>query len=104
LVRIMTVADVYDALTSERPYRPAWSPDRALAFLREGTRAQFDLRVVEALAGSVEEGWRPASARLPLEIPGASATVHRFSLFPETNHARDAGPPEPPNALEVRSA
>ncbi|MDF2740736.1 MAG: Metal-dependent phosphohydrolase, subdomain, partial [Actinomycetia bacterium] len=34
--RIVAVADVWDALTSDRAYRPAWPPDRALRHLEAG--------------------------------------------------------------------
>lgn len=33
--RIFAVVDVYDALTSERPYRAAWPSERAIAYIRE---------------------------------------------------------------------
>jgi len=48
-VRILAVCDVYDALISTRVYRSAWSHERALALLREGSGAAFDARCVEAL-------------------------------------------------------
>lgn len=47
--RILTVCDVYDALISPRVYRPAWSHEGALAFLREQVGAAFDGRCVAAL-------------------------------------------------------
>lgn len=50
--RIAAVADVFDALTSERPYKPAWSNDAALAWLRGVARSKFDQQCVEALAAS----------------------------------------------------
>ncbi len=46
--RIFAVVDVYDALTSERPYRDAWPSDRALQFIREGSGTHFDPDVVAA--------------------------------------------------------
>ncbi len=46
--RIFAVADVYDALTSARPYRPAWTPQRAVAYIRKESGKQFDPAVVEA--------------------------------------------------------
>ena len=46
--RIFAVADVWDALTSSRPYREAWTPERALAYLREESGAHFDPAVVQA--------------------------------------------------------
>ncbi|MCX7839196.1 MAG: GAF domain-containing protein, partial [Anaerolineae bacterium] len=45
--RLFTVADVYDALTSDRPYRLAWSRDDALAYIRDQAGKCFDPRVVE---------------------------------------------------------
>ncbi len=44
--RIFAVVDVYDALTSDRPYRPAWERSRALDYLRENAGVLFDPRVV----------------------------------------------------------
>jgi len=45
--RIFAVVDVFDALTSERPYRPAWTRERAEAFIREGSGTHFDPAVVD---------------------------------------------------------
>ncbi len=45
--RILSVADVYDALTSDRPYRPAWTRGRTLAFLKAEAGRQFDPQVVD---------------------------------------------------------
>ena len=44
--KIIAVADVYDALTSSRSYRPAMSVDKALAILHEGDGNHFDPRVL----------------------------------------------------------
>ena len=49
-VAILAVCDVYDALISERVYRPAWSHERALEHLRAGAGKLFDATCVEALA------------------------------------------------------
>lgn len=46
--RILAVADVYDALISDRPYRRGLVPDRVLAHIRENAGTQFDPVVVEA--------------------------------------------------------
>jgi HD-GYP domain-containing protein (c-di-GMP phosphodiesterase class II) len=45
--RITKVADVFDALSSKRCYKPKWTLERATAFLREGAGTQFDPRCVE---------------------------------------------------------
>lgn len=47
--RIVAVADVFDALTTERPYKRTWSPEAALAFLAERQGTRFDARCVSAL-------------------------------------------------------
>ncbi|MDX8378458.1 MAG: response regulator [Gallionella sp.] len=47
--RISTVADVFDALTSERPYKKAWEDARAIALLHEGAGSHFDPECVQAL-------------------------------------------------------
>lgn len=46
--RIVAVADVYDALTSRRPYKEAFPAEKACAILREGSGAHFDPRVLDA--------------------------------------------------------
>ena len=47
--RIVAVADVFDALTSPRPYKPSWSNDEAYAWLRRLARSKFDEDCVDAL-------------------------------------------------------
>ena len=51
--RIVAVADVFDALTSDRPYRPALSHDAALAYLATEAGHTLDADVVAALLGLV---------------------------------------------------
>ncbi|RYG68953.1 response regulator [bacterium] len=46
--RIVAVADVYDALTHERPYKHAWTPSEAAQEIRKQSGTQFDPRVVMA--------------------------------------------------------
>jgi HD-GYP domain-containing protein (c-di-GMP phosphodiesterase class II) len=53
--RIVRVADVFDALTSDRPYKQAWSDDDALGYLRDRTPSEFDAECVEALTSQREE-------------------------------------------------
>jgi len=56
LARITAVADVYDALSSPRPYRPGWMINRVLDHLQEGAGTQFDPDIVAALVESVRSG------------------------------------------------
>jgi HD-GYP domain-containing protein (c-di-GMP phosphodiesterase class II) len=48
--RIVRVADVFDALTSERPYKKAWTVENALTFLSGIGRSRFDTECVSSLA------------------------------------------------------
>jgi putative two-component system response regulator len=53
--RIVAVVDVYDALTSDRPYRPALAHDNALALMCTGKGTQFDAVVLDAFLSALEE-------------------------------------------------
>jgi putative two-component system response regulator len=56
-VRVLTVADIYQALVSTRPYKPAFSQAKAVDILRaESAKGWWDAGVVEALAELVSEG------------------------------------------------
>lgn len=46
--RIMAVADVYDALISDRPYRKGWEKEKVIDFIKEKSGSHFDPRVVKA--------------------------------------------------------
>ena len=50
--RIFAVCDVYDALTSKRPYRAAWSKDKAMSHIRSMAGVQFDPAVVNVFIES----------------------------------------------------
>ncbi|MEM8646803.1 MAG: HD-GYP domain-containing protein, partial [Pseudomonadota bacterium] len=52
-VRILTVADVFDALTADRPYRPAMAQEQAFAILLKDTGTAFDGDCVAALRKAV---------------------------------------------------
>ena len=45
--RLFAIADVWDALTSNRPYRDAWTEEQALAYIREQSGKHFDPQVVD---------------------------------------------------------
>lgn len=53
--RIVAVADVFDALTSERPYKKAWPLERAEMFLRDGMGTHFDPACVQAFFAAWNE-------------------------------------------------
>lgn len=61
--RIFAIVDVWDALCSDRPYRPAWSAERALDYIRAESARHFDPRVVEAfLALTQSSGLQPGGS------------------------------------------
>lgn len=53
--RVVAVADVFDALTSERPYKRAWSCDDAFAYLYKQAGSQFDPICIEAALACAEQ-------------------------------------------------
>ncbi len=52
--RVLSVADVYDALTSDRSYREGWTHEKACDYIRENTGTHFDPAVVEAFCAVME--------------------------------------------------
>jgi putative two-component system response regulator len=68
--RIVAVADVFDALTHERPYKHAWPLHEAVAEIRQGAGSHFDPQVVEAFG-------RLDHARLLAPIAGSSFDADR---------------------------
>ena len=55
LVRILSIVDVFDALTTQRPYRAAWSQSEALNYLKENKGQQFDPSYVDAWIETVNK-------------------------------------------------
>ena len=53
--RIMAVADVFDALTSPRVYKPAFPLEKALNIIEDGAGKQFDPKCVEVFVDSLDE-------------------------------------------------
>jgi putative two-component system response regulator len=51
--RIVALADVFDALTSVRPYKPAWTVEDAVALIRKESGSHFDPLVVDAFNHSI---------------------------------------------------
>lgn len=53
--RITSLADVFDALTSARPYKEAWTVDDTLNYIREMTGTQFEPELVQLLSDNLEK-------------------------------------------------
>jgi HD-GYP domain-containing protein (c-di-GMP phosphodiesterase class II) len=53
--RIFMVADVYDAVTSDRPYRQAWPKQKALEYVKSQSGTHFDPTVVQVFLELMQE-------------------------------------------------
>jgi putative nucleotidyltransferase with HDIG domain len=53
--RLFAIVDVYDALTSDRPYRPRWSTEKANQYIQEQSGRHFDPKVVEAFLSLIDK-------------------------------------------------
>lgn len=53
--RIVAVADVFDALTTERPYKRAWEIEHALDFLHNGAGTHFDPACIDAFGACIDD-------------------------------------------------
>lgn len=60
--RVVFVADAYNAMTTDRPYRRAMSPEKAMQELRDGAGTQFDPRVVAAVCAVAATGMMTSTA------------------------------------------
>ena len=79
--RIVAIADVFDALTSRRPYKEPFSVDKALSIIKEGRGQHFDPDVVDAFFSifdtilEIKERFSSASATIPLvELTSGAVT------------------------------
>ncbi|HLH05496.1 MAG TPA: HD domain-containing phosphohydrolase [Bryobacteraceae bacterium] len=90
LARILQLADIYDALTTERPYKKAMTPEEALATVREEARRGWrDPRLVEMFADIL-----PTFRSTPFSndhshfsLHALAASVERFRSQPEKQRA-----------------
>jgi len=67
--RIGHVADAYDAMTSDRPYRRGMSSEQAIRVLQQCSGTQFDPSIVPVLAKVISLVEEPATAAVPLPGP-----------------------------------
>ncbi len=81
--RIAAVADVYDALTDDRVYRPAFTQHQALEMMREGSGTHFDPAVLEALLAVLDAERRTG----PLTAPQPGAAIGRDRVAADRDHA-----------------
>jgi len=96
--RILSAVDCFDALTSERPYRRAISPEDAMSHLKKESGRAYDPRVIERLEQRYVE--------LEEVVNGSANGKSIFEVLSKVSRsvAPSAGFAELPNDAEVRSA
>jgi PAS domain S-box-containing protein len=72
--RIVAIADVFDALTSDRVYRPAMTHDQALAIMREGRGTHFDPELLDHFLSGLAEPETETTAETKTKAAGDSGT------------------------------
>jgi HD-GYP domain-containing protein (c-di-GMP phosphodiesterase class II) len=89
LVRVLTVADIFDALVSDRPYRDAWNARKAIDYIAGGAGVTFDPQVVDAFRAVVFQG----SADLWRAYPMLERQLAREAGFARTGTRQKVGRP-----------
>ncbi len=95
--RILTVCDCFDAMTSDRPYVRARSPEEAVLELHRHSLTQFDPAVVETFVRLFEQGRLDDILRSPRRVPEPE-------FEPVAAPAREAAPYIPSHAAEPQPA
>lgn len=85
--RIVAIADVYDALISERVYKPAYPHEQCVAMIRDGAGTQFDPELVHVFL-QIERRFADISDRIRNNDP----TLSLCSFLPPTPHPRKTSP------------
>jgi putative two-component system response regulator len=73
--RIIAVADAFDAMTSDRSYRPAMAMEKVISILEEGAGAQWDAAIVKQLLDLIEEREDLLKAEWDVSALGETATA-----------------------------
>jgi putative nucleotidyltransferase with HDIG domain len=77
--KLVHVCDVYDALRTNRPYREAWSQEKALAYLQDRSASEFDPEMAAAFVRMMRQ-WEPQVAvmtdeRTPVPLAGGAGVA-----------------------------
>jgi HD-GYP domain-containing protein (c-di-GMP phosphodiesterase class II) len=91
LARVIAVADTFDALTTNRPYQQAHTPDQALQIIKNLAGKRLDPAAVAALLAVYERG----------EIKIQRFTIKRPILQPQPQPAAATVAPAPPEAAQL---
>jgi len=74
--RIVALADVYDALTSVRPYKPAWRGDEVLEYFHAQRGRHFDPQLVDAFLGVLERAQKvQREFQDPVDVDATSSQI-----------------------------
>jgi HD-GYP domain-containing protein (c-di-GMP phosphodiesterase class II) len=92
--RIVSVADTFDAMTTDRPYQKAMKFDDALALIKKFVGTRYDERVVASLVAACESGQiTPGRVRLKRPPVKEAAAAPQASSAPATDQVKT--PPVP---------
>ena len=80
--RVVAVADVFDALTHDRPYKSAWPVEQAIAEIQRAAGSQFDPRVVAAFLTMHKDAVVPAEAGSPRQRARTSGVPRQRKSTP----------------------
>lgn len=80
--RIVAIVDVFDALTSRRPYKDSWSVERALSFINEQKGNHFDPSIVLSFFCHFDDKAAQKKAAIPFAAQGYSKLRTRRLLNP----------------------
>jgi diguanylate cyclase (GGDEF)-like protein len=93
--RLTCLADVFDALSSDRIYRAAWEHDRILAYLKAERGKSFDPYLLDVLFDNLAE-FVAIHRSIAADDHGGSGVREAPSPPPQADHAPPADAPEPP--------
>lgn len=75
--RIVAIADVFDALTSERPYKHAWSVAESVAYLQQHAGSEFDPKLVALFVGCLPEVLKLRALHVDQSLAATLATYEQ---------------------------
>lgn len=103
LGRVVTVADIYDALTSERPYRKALSPSVAMEYIMGGSETMFDPEISEVFIRKIAA--YPIGTTVKLSNGFTAIVLENFESFclrPRVRVFKVAGKEVKPFELDLK--
>lgn len=87
--QVVSVADVYDALTSERCYKPAHTPDQAMQMIREGQCGAFHPLLLDCLSEILDRLKNPS--RVSKDVIGDGTVSNQLLVADVLAHSRENG-------------